>query len=50
MVRVVTVPANPTALAVTEAGFNGPIGLRAIDDDRLLGLFAFTGIHVFDTA
>ena len=43
-------PANPVALAETETGFYGPINLRAIDDDRLLGMFGITGIHVFEAA
>ena len=42
-------PANPAELAVTETGFYGPINVRAIDDDRVLGLFGITGIHVFET-
>jgi hypothetical protein len=41
-------PANPLELAVTETGFYGPINLRAIDDDRLLGMFGITGIHVLE--
>ena len=43
-------PANPVALAETGTGFYGPINLRAIDDDRLLGMFGITGIHVFQAA
>ena len=43
-------PANPVALAETETGFYGPINLRAIGDDRLLGMFGITGIHVFESA
>ena len=43
-------PANPVALAATATGFYGPINLRAIDDDRLLGMFGITGIHVFEAA
>jgi hypothetical protein len=41
-------PANPEELAVTETGFYGPINLRAIDDDRLLGLSGIAGVHVFE--
>jgi hypothetical protein len=41
-------PANPSELNATETGFYGPINLRAIDDDRLLGMFGITGIHVFE--
>ena len=43
-------PANPVALAETETGFYGPINLRAVGDDRLLGMFGITGIHVFESA
>ena len=43
-------PANPVELAETETGFYGPINLRAIDDDRLLGMFGITGVHVFEAA
>jgi hypothetical protein len=41
-------PANPSELAVTETGFYGPINLRAIEDDRLLGMFGIAGVHVFE--
>jgi hypothetical protein len=41
-------PANPVELAVTETGFSGPINLRAIDDQRLLGMMGIAGIHVFE--
>ena len=41
-------PANPLELAVTEIGFYGPINLRAIDDNRLLGMMGITGVHVFE--
>jgi hypothetical protein len=41
-------PANPVELAVTETGFYGPINLRAIDDNRLLGLYGITGVHIFE--
>ena len=41
-------PENPSELEATETGFYGPINLRAIGDDRLLGIFGITGIHVFE--
>lgn len=41
-------PADPLELAVTEIGFYGPINLRAIDDNRVLGMMGITGIHVFE--
>jgi hypothetical protein len=41
-------PASPQELAVTETGFYGPINLRAIDDERLLGLSGIAGVHVFE--
>ncbi len=41
-------PANPVELEATETGFYGPINLRAIGDDRLLGMFGITGIHIFE--
>ena len=41
-------PENPSELEATETGFYGPINLRAIEDDRLLGIFGITGIHVFE--
>jgi hypothetical protein len=43
-------PANPEELEVTETGFFGPINLRAIGDDRLLGMFGIAGIHVFGSS
>lgn len=41
-------PANPDELAETDTGFYGPINLRAIDDNRMLGMFGITGVHVFE--
>ena len=41
-------PANPQALGVTGTGFFGPINLRAIDEDRVLGMYGIAGIHVLE--
>ncbi|HKX99598.1 MAG TPA: hypothetical protein VJL86_07755 [Steroidobacteraceae bacterium] len=46
----VTDPTNPVSLAVTETGFYGPINLRAIGDNRVIGMFGITGVHVFEGA
>ena len=37
-------------LDVTDTGYYGPINLRAIEDDRMLGMFGITGIHVFEAS
>jgi len=41
-------PASPDELDATDTGFYGPINLRAIEDDRMLGLFGIAGVHVFE--
>jgi hypothetical protein len=41
-------PADPKERAMTETGFYGPINLRAIDDDRVLGMYSIGGIHVLE--
>jgi hypothetical protein len=43
-------PTNPVSLGETETGYYGPINLRAIDDNRVIGMFGITGVHVFEGA